>query len=92
MSLYRYVTSKDELLQLMWNASAQGPRARARGRDWRARLRLWAIMQRDVLIDHPWITQMPMAAPPLAPNSLAFVETGLEASTIPGWPTPTSCG
>ena len=24
MSLYRYVTSKDELLQLMWNASAQG--------------------------------------------------------------------
>ena len=24
MSLYRYVASKDELLQLMWNASAQG--------------------------------------------------------------------
>ena len=26
MSLYRYVTSKDELLQLMWNASAAGRR------------------------------------------------------------------
>src|ERR1700727_715220 len=24
MSLYRYVTSKEELLQLMWNASARG--------------------------------------------------------------------
>ena len=24
MSLYRYVASKDELLQLMWNGSAQG--------------------------------------------------------------------
>ena len=24
MSLYRYVANKDELLQLMWNASAQG--------------------------------------------------------------------
>ncbi len=24
MSLYRHVTSKEELLQLMWNASAQG--------------------------------------------------------------------
>ena len=24
MSLYRYVSSKEELLQLMWNASAQG--------------------------------------------------------------------
>ena len=33
MSLYRYVTSKEELLQLMWNASAQGagePGARGR--------------------------------------------------------------
>ncbi|HET7016080.1 MAG TPA: TetR/AcrR family transcriptional regulator C-terminal domain-containing protein, partial [Streptosporangiaceae bacterium] len=27
----------------------------------------------------PWITQMPMATPPLAPNSLNFVEKGLEA-------------
>jgi hypothetical protein len=28
---------------------------------------------------HPWITQMSMPAPPLAPNSLHFVERGLEA-------------
>jgi hypothetical protein len=28
---------------------------------------------------HPWITQMPMAAPPAAPNSLHFVERGLGA-------------
>jgi hypothetical protein len=28
---------------------------------------------------HPWITQLPMAVPPLGPNSLAFVERGLEA-------------
>ena len=28
---------------------------------------------------HPWITQMPMPAPPLAPNSLHFVERGLQA-------------
>jgi hypothetical protein len=26
---------------------------------------------------HQWITQMPMAAPPVAPNSLHFVELGL---------------
>ena len=39
----------------------------------------WAVIQRTMLDRHPWITQMPMAAPPLAPNSLAFVETGLEA-------------
>jgi hypothetical protein len=28
---------------------------------------------------HAWITEMPMATPPLAPNSLTFVERGLEA-------------
>ena len=79
MSLYRYVTSKDELLQLMWNASAQGAEDLAfEGDDWRARLRIWAMVQREMLDRHPWITQMPMAAPPLAPNSLTFVERGLE--------------
>ena len=80
MSLYRYVSSKDELLQLMWNGSAQGAEElELQGDGWRPRLRSWAIVQRDMLDRHPWITQMPMAVPPLAPNSLAFVERGLEA-------------
>jgi AcrR family transcriptional regulator len=80
MGLYRYVTSKDELLQLMWNASAQGAEElELTGDGWRARIRSWAVIQREMLGRHPWITQMPMAAPPLAPNSLAFVERGLEA-------------
>jgi AcrR family transcriptional regulator len=80
MSLYRHVTSKDELLQLMWNASAQGAEElELEGRGWRARLRNWALVQREQLDRHPWITQMPMAAPPMAPNSLTFVEKGLEA-------------
>jgi AcrR family transcriptional regulator len=80
MSLYRYVTSKDELLQLMWNASAQGAEDLVlQGAGWRSRLRDWALVQREMIDRHPWITQMPMAAPPVAPNSLAFVERGLEA-------------
>jgi AcrR family transcriptional regulator len=79
MSLYRYVASKDELLQLMFNASALGAESVViEGDDWRSRLRSWAIIQRDMLDRHPWITQMPMAAPPVAPNSLHFVERGLE--------------
>ncbi|SHF65683.1 transcriptional regulator, TetR family [Jatrophihabitans endophyticus] len=80
MSLYRHVTSKDELLQLMWNASAEGAQSLVlTGRGWRPRLREWAQIQRDLLDQHPWITQLPMATPPLAPNSLAFVELGLTA-------------
>ncbi len=80
MSLYRYVSSKEELLQLMWNDSAQGAgELTLEGQTWRERLRSWAIIQWSLIGQHPWITQMPMAAPPLAPNSLAFVEKGLEA-------------
>ena len=79
MSLYRYVTSKDELLQLMWNASAQGAEELVlEGDGWRSRLRMWAMVQREMLDRHRWVTEMPMAAPPLAPNSLTFVERGLE--------------
>ena len=78
MSLYRHVASKEELLQLMWNASALGAEDLViEGDDWRSRLRTWAIIQRDMIDRHPWITQMPMAAPPVAPNSLHFVERGL---------------
>ena len=79
MSLYRYVASKDELLQLMFNASALGAETLViEGDDWRTRLRSWAVIQRDMLDRHPWITQLPMPAPPLAPNSLHFVERALE--------------
>lgn len=79
MSLYRYVANKEELLQLMWNASAHGAEDLVlEGDTWRERLTSWAMTQRAMLDLHPWITQMPMAAPPLAPNSLTFVERGLE--------------
>ncbi len=93
MSLYRYVASKEELLQLMWNASARGAEDLVlEGDGWRARLRMWAMIQRDMLDRHPWITQMPMAAPPMAPNSLTFVERGWKPSTGPACRTPTSSG
>lgn len=89
MSLYRHVASKDELLQLMWNGSAVGAESLVlEGEDWRAKLRMWSLVQREMMDRHPWITQMPMAAPPLAPNSAHFVERGLAAldgTGLPDW-------
>jgi AcrR family transcriptional regulator len=79
MSLYRHVASKEELLQLMWNASALGAENLVlKGDGWRPMLRMWVTVQREMMDRHPWVTQMPMAAPPVAPNSLIFVERGLE--------------
>jgi AcrR family transcriptional regulator len=87
MSLYRHVASKDELLQLMWDASATGAETLVlEGDGWREKLREWAVIQRDGLGQHPWITQMPMAAPPLAPNSMHFVERAMAAFDGTGLP------
>ncbi len=80
MSLYRHVANKDDLLQLMWNASARNLKDRAvEGDTWRERLMSWAVIQRQVIEENIWIVQLPMATPPLAPNSLAWVEQGLAA-------------
>ena len=80
MSLYRHVANKDELLQLMWNASARGAlEFELDGETWRERLLSWAVNQRRAIEENIWITQLPMATPPLAPNSLAWVELGLDA-------------
>ncbi len=87
MALYRYVANKDELLKLMWNAGALGAEHLViEGDGWRSRLRSWSVIQRDMIDRHPWITQMPMAAPPVAPNSLRFVERGLAAMDETGLP------
>lgn len=78
MSLYRYVDNKDELLQLMWNASATGAPT-VEGDDWRTFLYSWAIAQRAMIDARPWILEMPIVTPPAGPNSLRWIEQALTA-------------
>jgi AcrR family transcriptional regulator len=79
MSLYRHVSNKDELYQLMWNASAFTLQDwQPKGGTWRERITSWAVTQRQVIQDNIWIVQLPMSTPPLAPASLAWIELGLE--------------
>ncbi|MGH3424153.1 MAG: TetR/AcrR family transcriptional regulator [Nocardioidaceae bacterium] len=78
MSLYRYVENKDELLQLMWNASAAGA-PRIEGDGWRSRMRSWGLGQWQMLKVRQWVLEMPMVTPPAGPNSLAWVEQAMRA-------------
>lgn len=73
MSLYRYVENKDELLQLMWNASAAGA-PQIEGDDWRSKMRSWAMEQWRMLHRRQWVLEMPMVTPPAGPNSLGWIE------------------
>ena len=93
MSLYRHVSSKDELLQLMWDASATGAETLVlTGDGWREKLREWAVIQRDMMDRHPWITQMPMAAPRWRLIPCTSSSAACRRLMAPGCPMPTGCG
>ncbi|GMA24087.1 hypothetical protein GCM10025864_18460 [Luteimicrobium album] len=80
MSLYRYVTSKDDLLLLMQEVvlDVEAPPAHEPP-DWRAELREWVLFTKAVLGAHPWYLDIPVQGAPLTPNNLRIVESGLRA-------------
>jgi AcrR family transcriptional regulator len=85
MSLYRYVTGKDGLLLLMYDAASEVTVPGA-GATWRERLREWAMFVRATYDAHPWLADLPPSSTPTTPNRLAIIEAGLAA--FEGVPTP----
>jgi AcrR family transcriptional regulator len=80
MSLYRYVTAKDELLALMVDAAlADTPAPAAPDAGWREGLSRWAWTYHDALRRHPWVLRIPISGPPVTPNQVAWLEEGLAA-------------
>ncbi len=81
MSLYRYVTAKDELLTLMVDDVLGSPPPAPAGEDWRAGLTRWAVGVRDAYRRHPWALRVPISAPPLGPNNVAWLDNALRTLT-----------
>ncbi|WP_405216978.1 TetR/AcrR family transcriptional regulator [Agrococcus sp. Ld7] len=79
MSLYRYVTGKDDLLLLLMFDSASEVTVPDAGSTWRERLREWAMFVRTTYDAHPWLADLPPSSIPTTPNRLAIVESGLAA-------------
>lgn len=80
MSLYRYVSRRDELLALMTD-SAHGPAPEVGGPElgWREGLRAWGMALWPVLREHPWLLRTAVGARVMGPNELAWTETALRA-------------
>lgn len=76
MSLYRYVPSKSELLDLMLDAVVGPSESRKTAVDagWRAFLATTAREARELYLTHPWTLQANWSRPVLGPNSVADLE------------------
>jgi AcrR family transcriptional regulator len=90
MSLYWYVSSKEELHQLMLERVQAESEAPAPTGDWRADLRSYARNARAALLRHPWAIDFLGNGPPSGPNDArnaerliaAFDGLGLDIATI----------
>ncbi|MBD5784893.1 TetR/AcrR family transcriptional regulator C-terminal domain-containing protein [Cellulosimicrobium terreum] len=75
MALYRYVTSKDELLALMAETVAGDLEMPAYdGDDWRAGLEAWTRAQIEGLLARPWFLELPLPTVRLGPNRVAWLD------------------
>ncbi|MER5914287.1 TetR/AcrR family transcriptional regulator [Streptomyces sp. NPDC001982] len=95
MSVYWYVDTKDDLLELALDAAfgeLRLPGPEAESEDWRDQLRTLAREYRELLVRHPWLSPLAGRYLNIGPNSLAFSRrvqqvvrrTGLPAHGITG--------
>ena len=80
MSLYRYIPSKDVLLDLMWDAAMADPPSLGAGR-WRSKLTRWAVANFERLEQHPWLIELVGSVRSVGPRWTGWLEVGLAAMT-----------
>lgn len=75
MSLYWYVDTKDDLLELALDAALgelRPPAPEDDGADWREQLRDLAAQYRALLVRHPWLSPLAGRYLNIGPNALSF--------------------
>ncbi|MEU9497154.1 TetR/AcrR family transcriptional regulator [Streptomyces sp. NPDC048196] len=77
-SLYRYVATRDELLDLMTDSTASEYHLAAPSGDWQADLLTLARQARQIMHRHPWLPAMVMGRPTLGPHGIDLLEHVLD--------------
>ncbi|UNK70239.1 TetR/AcrR family transcriptional regulator [Microbacterium sp. H1-D42] len=78
MSLYRYVSAKDDLLLLMQEQATGLPPEAHRDHDtWQAKMTALFEAQVLVYLEHPWILSLPITGAPITPSSSAWLDAAL---------------
>lgn len=78
-SLYRYLASKDDLLDLMVDAVMRGQDPPSPSGRWRADLAGLAEAARALMLRHPWLPAVSAARPNIGPGSLRWMEAWYQA-------------
>jgi AcrR family transcriptional regulator len=78
MSLYRYVPSKEVLLDLMWDTAFAGPPTLGSG-NWRSALTDWAVANFERLEQHHWMIELVGSARSVGPRWTSWLDAGLAA-------------
>ncbi|NLE82284.1 MAG: TetR/AcrR family transcriptional regulator [Rhodococcus sp.] len=86
MSLYRYVESKDDLIELMVDRALGSPPAWVSTLGWREALERCAVAEYEVVSRHGWWVDLPIGAPPRGPNNLAWLDHMLRCLAPTGLP------
>jgi AcrR family transcriptional regulator len=84
-ALYRYVSSKDELVLLLVDAGAGRPPDTLPG-DWREGAAEWVRALIARYRAHPWLVDLPIRGAPVTPNLLAWLESLLGVLSMTGLP------
>ncbi|QFG21947.1 TetR/AcrR family transcriptional regulator [Actinomadura sp. WMMB 499] len=79
MRLYRYISTKEELFDLMVDEVHAEILPEERPGDWREALRLHAHRTRRAALRHEWLADLLGGRPSLGPNALAVTEAALSA-------------
>jgi AcrR family transcriptional regulator len=79
MSLYRYVTAKDDLVLLMQERGiGVPPESIAESEGWRAGLDAWTRETVALYVEHPWMLDISISSTPVTPNNLAWLDVALQ--------------
>ena len=74
-ALYRYVDSKETLVELMVDSAVGHPPVTASSSGWSENARAWARSLLDVYARHPWLSDVVVTGMPRTPNNLGWIES-----------------
>lgn len=79
MALYRHVDSRQDLVAVAGDTALGRPPARLARSGWRRQVGDWARAEFAQLRAHPWVLDIIRDGPPAGPNTIAWMDSGMQA-------------